>query len=247
MKICRIVSASHRSHIVPVMVRIIIRDRADPPGIQHCGEDHLQVLSYRHPFIPQIQVALHQLSPEQLCHTGRLDRSPDKTSVIQKDRKKSFQIRPVIKRLLHPVRLPAGRISRIRVVKNQPRHGDIRIFFLQCSRQPLIHVRIDPVVAVHKTQQRSFRMTHSFFPCGSKSSVPFVYGPDIGKSPAVVVADRRTAIRRSVVHQYYFYIFICLRQNTFHTASQHFFHAVNRHNYTDLFFHPGSCILLRIF
>ena len=116
---------------------------------------------------------------------------------------------------------------------------------LQFLPQPLVHIRLDPVVAVHKSNQICGRMPYPFFPCGSQTAVFFMNHPDIGIPVRIVITDCRTAVQRTIVYQKNLQISISLRQNTVHAALQHIFHPIYRHDYADFLSHTASCILFK--
>ena len=115
-----------------------------------------------------------------------------------------------------------------------PAHADGRAAVPGGVKQQLHHLRMDPVVAVHKADPFPFGLSQSMIPGGGLALVLLVDHGNPAVLSGVFLADRRTPVRAAVVHQDDLKIREGLGKDAVHTLPQKSLRLVNRHNDTDL-------------
>lgn len=90
---------------------------------------------------------------------------------------------------------------------------------------------MEVVIAVHKADEASLRFVQGGVPGGAGTGVGLVNDPNAAVLLCPPIADFTAVVRRAVVYQEDFQVFIDLTGDGFQTPIQVFFHPVNRDNH----------------
>ncbi len=229
-----IILPGNRLLINPVMIREKIPHHTKPPGIQKHRDRNLHIFPQRHLIITEIHIPADQLSTKKLRHPGRLPGPPKKTPVIDQRGKQRLQIFPLINLLPKIRNLLPLRNPWVLKIKHQPADGQIRIHLKRQFQHPLIHIRINPVITVHKSHIITGSKLHPRLPGRSQPSVGLMNHADSSIAFSIRITDSPGTVPGTVIHQNNLKLLKSLSQNTIHTPAQIHFHIINRHNHTDL-------------
>ena len=124
---------------------------------------------------------------------------------------------------------------------------DIRIRFFSGTVHNFEHIRLNPVVRVHKTDIFPFGMSNSHIPGRCGSAVFLIVILKVGMFIDKIKTDFYRVVRRAVIYQKYLYFLQGLCCNTFQTFRKVFFHIIDRYNHTDFRFHYTLLFRIRFF
>ena len=112
-------------------------------------------------------------------------------------------------------------------------HADARTAFFRRPQKEFQHIRVYPVVAVHKAQPLPCRLFQRQIPGGGLTGVLLVKANHPAVLGGVVVAELAAVIRASIVHQNQLKVRKRLRQNAAYAVGKVVFCPINRDNHRD--------------
>ena len=215
------------------MVGIEIPYHTELPGIQKHRKSNLHILPQSYPFLTVLHVLPDQFRTEKFRHSGRLQCPSKETTVIDERRKQRLQFLPAVN-LFSKVRdlLPSWNLW-ILEIKHQTADRHISTLLKGQTKHPLIHMGIDPVIAVHKTHIFPGSQVHSTFPGRGQSAVGLMMHPNLFIFLPIFITDLPGTICRTIIHQNNLQILHRLIQNTVHTAVEISLHIVDRNHHAN--------------
>ena len=111
--------------------------------------------------------------------------------------------------------------------------GKLGIPLYEGGQERFVHLRGNPVVAVHKTHKLPGGRIQTGVSGRAETAVFFVNDTNSGIFFPIFVADFSAIVRRAVIHQKDFQIPVSLAENGVQAPGQESLHPVNGHNYAD--------------
>ena len=121
--------------------------------------------------------------------------------------------------------------------------GQLGIVLFQQRQQPRVHIRRNPVVAVHEADIISRGRVQPGVPGTAEAAVFLVDHPDSLVPGGILVTDASGIILRTVIHNDDFQVGFRLGKNGIQASCHIRLYIINGHDYADqsILFHTGSC------
>ena len=111
-------------------------------------------------------------------------------------------------------------------------YRNIRAGFFESANKLFKHLRLNPIVAVDKSNDVGTGCSNTIVTSGGNSSIRFMYNYDTGIQFSITVAYHSAVVGRAIVNENNLNVFQCLSQNGINAFRQIFFDIVDRYNYT---------------
>ncbi|GFI09528.1 hypothetical protein IMSAGC007_01991 [Lachnospiraceae bacterium] len=183
--------------------------------IQQARIDAGRILSDCDTFVHFVLIPFQTFLPVQLVPYSHIDAPLKKALINQHPRiYVSYQLLFSVSPLRYSVKDLFNCCSRILIMSA---HDDIRSFFRHFLVHALVHIRFNPVIAVHVSNVCTPCCFHAGLSCTDQASVFSVYCDNPGIFFPIFLADIRTPVCGAVVYQNDFQIRVCLAKDTLNT------------------------------